>query len=199
MTEKNVQAIILAAGKSTRFNTNVTKLITPLCGQELILYPLKALAALDIPITLVVGHQKDIVINACLQYTLSPLVFIEQTEQKGTGHALAITQAAWIKEHVLVLNGDMPCVTPEIIEQLLQEHINGQAVASFVTAYNSDSAVRGYGRVIKTGQHIEIIEERHFTGNLQETCYINAGVYIFKQEFLIEAIKQLSSSTRQEL
>ena len=54
----DMQAIILAAGKSTRFNTTTTKMITPICGKPMIFYTLDLCKQLDLPITLVVGHQK---------------------------------------------------------------------------------------------------------------------------------------------
>lgn len=54
----DIQAIVLAAGKSTRFNTGKTKLLEKICGQEMILYITKLLQQCNIPTTLVVGHQK---------------------------------------------------------------------------------------------------------------------------------------------
>jgi len=47
----NTQAIVLAAGGSTRFKTDITKLSFPICGQAMVLYPIKAIAELQIPIT----------------------------------------------------------------------------------------------------------------------------------------------------
>jgi len=65
MTNKDLsnktQAIILAAGKSSRFKTKKSKLLFNICGRTMILYPLKELEALDIPMTVVLGHQAEIV------------------------------------------------------------------------------------------------------------------------------------------
>ena len=57
----NLQAIILAAGKSTRFNTEKTKLAADICGQAMILFPTKLLHTLHIPTTVVVGYQQETV------------------------------------------------------------------------------------------------------------------------------------------
>src|SRR6266404_2459610 len=59
----NTQAIILAAGKSTRFNTEKTKLAENICGQAMILFPTKLLQTLHIPTLVVVGYQQDVVKN----------------------------------------------------------------------------------------------------------------------------------------
>ena len=56
---ENVQAIILAAGKSSRFKTKKSKLLFNICGRTMILYPLKELAKLNIPMTVVLGHQAE--------------------------------------------------------------------------------------------------------------------------------------------
>ena len=55
----DVRAIILAAGKSTRFKTKKSKLIHTICGQPMIVYPAKLLESLNIPITFVLGHQAE--------------------------------------------------------------------------------------------------------------------------------------------
>ena len=64
---ENIQAIVLAAGKATRFNTGTTKLTQKICGQEMVLYLTKLLAHLKIPTTLVVGYQKEQVMETVKQ------------------------------------------------------------------------------------------------------------------------------------
>ena len=59
MLHKNLQAIILAAGKSTRFGTGSSKLLAPLCGQAMVVYPARLFHELGIEITVVTGHQKE--------------------------------------------------------------------------------------------------------------------------------------------
>lgn len=188
----SVQAVILAAGKSSRFHTSKTKLSFTLCGQEMILHPLKMLHALNIPTTLVLGHQKEALISLVEKSTL-PYTWVEQTEQKGTGHALKCTRHLWTESSILVMNGDMPLVTPETLQHLITAHTQKEAVISFVAAHIIDPSSYAYGRVDYTNNKYRIIEPRDFTGNPQDACLINAGIYLIERTFLESAINELAS------
>lgn len=193
MTTKKLQAIVLAAGKSSRFNTSMTKLGFSICGQEIIAYPVKLLAALNLPITIVVGYQKEVIFNILSKHNLSVSI-VEQTEQKGTGHAVLTTQSAWEADNILIMNGDAPLVTKEIITNLIDAHYNSNATITFVTAHNSDSSLTGYGRVIKENGCVSIVESSDFTGDSTVACCINAGIYIIKRSFLEQALINLEAN-----
>lgn len=190
----NLQAIILAAGKSTRFNTEKTKLAEPICGQEMILFPTKLLEQLHIPTTVVVGYQQEIVKDIIAKTHGNAINFVVQEQQNGTGHALACTQALWHKDHILVLNGDAPLITPDTITSLLDSHIKNNAVISFVTACNPDDTGKPYGRIVKTAEHIAIVEAKDFTGDAHEHCCINAGIYLIDKNFLQNYIAMLDDN-----
>lgn len=191
-TYNNVQAIVLAAGASSRFKTGTTKLAYPICGQEMILYPLRACNSLQIPITIVVGHQKELV-QSIVQRHYSNITFIEQQEQRGTGHAVAMTKQIWSSDHILVMNGDMPLITSELIEAVIHKHHTMQAAITFVTAH-TQTEQHGYGRVQEHDGHIKIIEERDLQKKMgEESCCINAGLYLFKREILEQYIHQLTT------
>jgi bifunctional UDP-N-acetylglucosamine pyrophosphorylase/glucosamine-1-phosphate N-acetyltransferase len=191
MFANKVQAIILAAGRSTRFNTGRTKLLEKICGQEMILYLTRLLESFNIPISVVVGYQKDSIKETIVKYHKNSINFIVQEEQKGTGHAIMCTKSSWDKEHILILNGDVPLVSADIIEKLYEKHLNTKADISFVTSHFDDPAGGAYGRVIKTENSIEIIEARDFKGDISENCCINAGIYLIRKSFLKESIEQL--------
>ncbi len=192
----NIQAIILAAGKSRRFGTGKTKLTEKICGQELILYQTKLFEELNVPTTLVVGYQqehiKDVITKA---HPSSCPSFAEQAEQLGTGNALLSSQQQWHKEYIMVINGDIPLITKEIIQQLYHKHLDSDATVSFVMAHHSDPH-HSYGRIIKTDHGISIIEAHEFTGDPYEHCCINAGIYIFNKQFLLSSIMQLSAARK---
>lgn len=189
---QNVQAILLAAGKSRRFNTNKTKLLESICGQSMILYQTKLLADLMIPTTLVIGHQKELIKNAIKKEHNESIAFIEQDIQAGTGHALKCTQHLWTHENVLVMNGDTPLITLDILEKLYQHHISTDSAITFVTAHNDDPN-NSYGRVIKKDDTIEIIEACHLQDKAEHCC-INAGIYLFKKSFLNTFINNINSN-----
>ena len=135
---KKMQGIILAAGKSTRFNTGKTKLLEKLCGQEMVIYITKLLARLQIQTTVVVGYQKDDVINTITHHHGDTITCVTQNEQRGTGDALLCTQSRWHATDLLILNGDIPLITDDIIENLYKEHCIAQATISFVTAHHPE-------------------------------------------------------------
>lgn len=180
---QQLQAIILAAGRSSRFNTGTTKLSFTLCGQEMILYPVKLLQEFSIPTTLVVGYQKEVVESIITRHGIS-VNFTFQEQQTGTGAAVALSKELWHAEHILVMNGDMPLVTHETISSLMQKHLTTNATVTFVTAYHPDPSTASYGRVIERGDHYEIIEAADFKGDPSQPCMINAGIYLFQRTFL---------------
>jgi len=190
----NLQAIILAAGKSTRFNTDKTKLAETICGQAMILFPTKLLAQLNIATTIVVGYQQEIVKDLIAKYHTEPIEFIVQQKQEGTGHALACTKSSWKKDHILVLNGDVPLITGEIITSLYQEHIKSYAAISFVKSCCTDETGKGYGRIVKTDDQIAIVEAKDFVGDIKQHCCINAGIYLIKKDFLESYIATLNDN-----
>lgn len=195
MALKDVQAVILAAGKSSRFKTGKTKLIEKLCGHEMILYPTKLFTSLNVPVSMVVGFQKELVEETIEKYFKDSVLFVEQTEQKGTGDAIKTSQPTWTKDHILVMNGDMPLVTKEIVEELYVKHKEQDAAISFVTAHNCEPTARNYGRIVKDNDSISIVEAKEFTGDIAENCFINAGVYLIKRTFLEQSMKKLTQSS----
>ena len=72
----NTRAIILAAGKSTRFKTTKSKLLTDICGQAMILYPIKTISQLGITTTLVLGHQAESVWNEVASANIPDVDFV---------------------------------------------------------------------------------------------------------------------------
>ncbi len=186
-----LQAIVLAAGKSSRFKTKRTKLVEKICGQEMVLYTTKLLESLAIPTAVVVGYQKDLVTAAITHAHDERVAFIEQEEQRGTGHAIICSQHHWTQDHILILNGDVPLLTARIIEELYQKHCASQAAISFVVAHNSEP-LHSYGRVITADGRIEIVEAKEFTGDAHEHCCINAGVYIASRAFLEQSISNIT-------
>jgi len=195
MTAKNsLQAIVLAAGTSSRFKSETPKLLFTLCGQEMLLYPLKALQRLSIPITLVIGHRKELIKRFVEQHQFEALSFVEQKQQLGTGHAVAATMPTWYADNILVMNGDIPLITPQLIHELIEQHEKSHAAVSFIIAHNSDpSSAAGYGRVVTHDGHISIVEMRDFNDDPSAYPFVNAGVYIFQKDFLRRHINSLKT------
>ncbi len=193
MTGYNTRAVMLAAGKSTRFKTKKSKLLFNICGQPMILYPMRALEALQIPISLVLGYQADEVKQEIERAGVKDVACVIQEQQLGTGHAVACTQSTWDREEILILYGDMPLVTKELIQQLLADHRARNSTISFLTSYVIDPF--GYGRVLEHDGKFQIIEEKDCVDEQRNINRINAGVYVMKRAFLEQYIPQLGKSS----
>ncbi len=192
----NTQAIVLAAGKSARFNTGNTKLIEKVCGQEIILYPLSVLQELNIPTTLVIGFQKNKIQRVVEKVHPEKITYLEQQELNGTAGALQSLQSHYQSQHILVMKADVPLITTEIIESLYDQHIATTAAISFVTAHNGDPTGFSYSRVIKNGEKIFVRKAQELTINkIQEYCCVNAGIYLISQSFLETELTNLKKNT----
>lgn len=192
-TRTDLQAVVLAAGASSRFKTGRTKLVEKICGREMVLYPTGVLHELSIPTLMVVGFQKDSVEETVKDSFGNAVTFVHQEEQRGTGHAIQCTKDAWKADNILIMNGDMPLITKDIIQKIVKKHIESDAAMSFATAHHCDPEAL-YGRVIQADNNIQIIEARDFEGDLSENCCVNAGIYVIKKDFLTKSIDTLEQS-----
>lgn len=192
MNTQHIQAIILAGGKSSRFHTGRSKLLERICGQEMILYSTKLIESLKIPITLLVGYEREAIQEVVIaQHPQTPINFILQEEQHGTGHAVYCTQSTWFAEHILIINGDTPLLTEALLQEVMVQHLQHTATITFVTAHNTDPSLSGYGRVVHTGNSIAIVEATEFHANTHESCCINAGIYLIQRSFLQKHLNTL--------
>lgn len=186
----HIQAIILAAGKSTRFNTGRTKLAEKICGQEIITYVTTVFEELNVPTTLVVGYQQDLLKEIVHAHHGPAFSFVTQPEQRGSWDALQCSSTEWKEDHIIIMNGDMPLITPEIIIKLYQQHIQEDADLTFASAHYHEPS-SSYGRIVKKNGLISIVEARDFTGDPEEDCCINAGIYLAKKDFLFSQLNQI--------
>lgn len=188
----NIQAFILAAGKSSSLKTDKTKLLEKICGQEIILYATRLLESLSIATTVIVGYQKDVVIDTITKQHGSTINFVTQDEQHGTAHAIAAARNSFEQEHILVMHGDVPLVTADIINELYAKHIQSHAAISFVTAHNDDPSGRKYSKVAYANNTVDI-KESYECNDATDHYFINAGIYIITKDFLksnIDSIKK---------
>lgn len=185
--------LILAAGQGKRMHSAQPKMLQPLAGQPLLTHLLNTLQPLGFPIAVVHGHQ-----GAMLQSTLQPsypqLLWIEQSEQRGTGHA--VQQAIdLIKqyERTLVLLGDTPLIQLDSFKALLaQEHD-----LTLLSAHLPDAT--GYGRVVRNaaGEVLEIVEEKDTNASQREIKEINTGVMLFQSALLLQGLPELKPNNAQ--
>ncbi len=196
MLNKNLQAVILAAGQAKRFKTGKNKLFATLCGRPLALHITTMLESLNIETALIVGYQKE-ELTELIQENHDGVQFFTQEQQLGTGHALACSRSGWTKNNILVLNGDMPLVSAALIERLCTEHEQTNAAISFVAAYFEETK-HGYGRVITQNGTTHIVEAKDFKGDVETNRMINAGIYLIDTAFLKANIDNLAQNNVQK-
>ena len=193
MSEK--AAIVLAAGKSTRMDSDLPKVLHEVCGRPMLSYVLDAcsLAGVDRSFV-VVGQDKDKVIERF--EAQRGIEWIEQKKQKGTGHAVRCCRKeteGW-EGSVLVVAGDMPLVRRETLANLIEAREQSGDALTLATAVLDDP--RGYGRVVRDAQgELEaIVEDAECTPEQRKIREVNPSFYCFEAKQLFEALEQVRPS-----
>lgn len=193
-----VAAVVLAAGRGTRFRSDTAKVLHRAAGRSLLGHVLAAVEPLGLAGTVVVvGHQADEVAAEAHASGLAGLTTVVQTEQLGTGHAVQVALGALGDEveRVLVLPGDTPLLTSATLAALLEAGTDG--AGALLTAVLDDA--HGYGRVLRDrdGQVMGIVEERDATAEQRSIGEINAGMYVVERAALEAAVARLRPDNAQ--
>ena len=157
-------AVILAAGKSTRMKSETPKVLHPVCGRPMIDYVLDAARSAGVEkLVVIVGHRADMVQNRLSHY--KDVVFAEQVEQNGTGHAVMMA-ASELEGHggsVLILAGDTPLLQGASLKALLDNQAAHGAACVIGTAVTGNND--GLGRVVRNanGDFVCIVEQKDAT------------------------------------
>ena len=191
----SVSVIVLAAGKGTRMNSELPKVLHKVLGKSLLSHALDTLSFSDNKLV-VVGHEADLVIDS-----LPPSIKnILQKDQLGTGHAVSTVINSEVfkeckSEFTLVVPGDVPGINDGDIELLINKVKTTSSPVGFLTALVEDPF--GYGRIVKNNEEIKIVEEKDCSEDEKAINEINSGIYCFKTEFLIENIDSLNTENAQ--
>ena len=190
---------ILAAGKGTRMRSKLPKVLHRLSGLTLVENVINSTSLVNPTRKIaIVGYAADQVQSALSN--IEDLEFALQAEQLGTGHAVqqVIPTLEGFEGNLLVLNGDVPLLKPETIEQMVKTHNENNNEATILTAQMDDPT--GYGRVFCADNLIvkEIIEHRDCTDEQRENNRTNAGIYCFNWAALMEILPHLKADNDQK-
>jgi len=189
-------AVVLAAGKGTRFKSEKPKVLHEVCGRPMISYLLDKLPSLGIERTWVVlGEGSDQVEKALAPY---PVEFAHQDRQLGTGHAVMSARAGFgnLTGSLIVLYGDTPLIPTETLEELFRVREQTGAAEVLLTVELENPA--GYGRILRgaDGKIVDIREEKEATPAQKAVREINAGFACFDVQVLTDSLDSLSNNNR---
>ncbi|MDQ5900751.1 MAG: UDP-N-acetylmuramoyl-L-alanyl-D-glutamate--2,6-diaminopimelate ligase [Patescibacteria group bacterium] len=198
-TKSTISAVILAAGKGKRMNMQESNKVTAqLLNKPIVNHIVSFMDDLELgAIIVVVGHAQSSVRDALKGYHV---LFAEQTEQLGTGHALtsALSVVPSTITDLFVVYGDDGVFytqkNKELMELLFEKHHQSKAAITFLTIEQDDPT--GLGRIVRDNNDkvIAIIEEKDATEEQKKITEINPGCFLFNVDFVKKYLSKVEKS-----
>ena len=187
--------IILAAGKGTRMKSSLPKVLHKVCGKPMLEHVIEAAKG--------AGSEREIVVIGSgadeVQKNINGVEFALQAEQLGTGHAVLMTKDKLqnVEGTVLILCGDTPLVTAELLSKFIDSHNNSKAAVTVLTAMMPDAT--GYGRIVRnqSGSVDKIVEHKDATDEELQIHEVNSGIYCFDIKTLFDALDKIKNDNAQ--
>lgn len=190
---ENVIGLVMAAGVDDRMKSKKSKLAQELYGKAVIKRVVEALKKAGISdVAVIVGENKQ-EIEEILK---DEVTYLYQEKCLGTGHAImqAVDYLEEKNGKVVIANGNIPLITSQTIQTLLEKSIHEEEAVTVLTGIISEPA--GYGRIIRENNQItEIVEEKEATQAQKKILEVNAGLYCFEISKLLEIIGKLQKSS----
>ncbi|AEB07830.1 glucosamine-1-phosphate N-acetyltransferase; UDP-N-acetylglucosamine pyrophosphorylase [Coriobacterium glomerans PW2] len=200
----DITAIILAAGEGTRMRSRHAKVAHEVLGKPMIRWVLDAAVAAGCTrIDVVVGcHGQQVrdLVRGTEAEALADITCVDQPRQLGTADAVrcALDARPVAGEPVVVLNGDLPLISPETIRRFAETVADGSSAAAILTMTPPDPF--GYGRIElgRTGAVERIIEQAECTPAQHADMHeCNAGCYAFDGAALTAHIGEIGCDNTQ--
>jgi bifunctional UDP-N-acetylglucosamine pyrophosphorylase / glucosamine-1-phosphate N-acetyltransferase len=189
----NLNVIILAAGQGKRMHSNLPKVLHPLAGKPLVRHAIDTARSLNPQrLCVVYGHGGETVKTALAN---PDIVFAEQAQQLGTGHAVQQAMPYVLPEGVtLILYGDVPLTTAGTLQRLLQNAAGGLAV---LTVELIDPT--GYGRIVRdsAGRVKGIVEHKDASVEQRAIREVNTGLMAVDTQRLAAWLGELRNDNAQ--
>ena len=184
--------IILAAGKGTRMESDLPKVLHHLAGAPMLLHVMKSSATLEPErLVIIAGHGADAVGAVARDYSETAQVVL-QSEQLGTGHAVSQAKSALADctGDVIVLYGDTPFVRPETLQALLAARKTADIVLLGFQAANAGR----YGRLVMQGSAVlRIVEYKDASEQERAITFCNSGVICAKADVLFSLLEAVGN------
>lgn len=196
--KKKLCILILAAGIGKRMRSSRPKILHRIGGKPMLLHVLDAAKKLrPARMIIVIGNQA-----AAVQAILAgeKIRTVMQKKQLGTAHAVLQAERQFRGFHgtLLILNGDLPLITPETLKSILSKHFESESELTLFTTFLDDP--KGYGRVMRDsyGSVIEIVEERDASEIQREVKEINCGIYCAEMKPFLSALRKVKANNVQK-
>jgi bifunctional UDP-N-acetylglucosamine pyrophosphorylase/glucosamine-1-phosphate N-acetyltransferase len=185
---EQLTVLVMAAGKGTRMRSALPKVLHPICGRPMVEWVIGAARAAGAAEVVCVTRPGDGVAEGLPE----DVKVAEQTTGEGTGAAvLAARDAVAPGSQVMILSGDQPLISAELLSELVAAHAGAGAAATLLTTEGLDPT--GYGRIVRdAGGAVErIVETKYPSGVPAEELAIrevNLGTYVFDAAALYAAL-----------
>ena len=192
-------AVIMAAGRGSRMQSNVPKVLHTVCGKEMILYSLERLSDAGITRLIVVVSESNYepiknVVGDGVEYVI-------QSDAKGTGGAVQTVLSVMESgvEHVLVHGADMPLVSEQSLRSLILSHTNDDHQITLLTSEIINST--DLGRILRNdqGDILSIREASEIVDANDISSEVNLGTYCFTRGILEDSLGRLNVKENGEL
>ncbi len=191
----SLAVITLAAGKGSRMKSDLPKVLHKLAGKPMLAHVLNSAAQLNSAKQhVVIGHGAELVQQQITDFDIS---WAFQTEQNGTGHAVAQAMPNVDPEAtVIVLYGDVPLIRSNTLQQLLDQTQAQQGLTLLTVKLDNPM---GYGRIVRNAatEIQAIVEQKDASPEQLEINEVNTGILAVSAKYLNEWLPKLSSNNAQ--
>lgn len=189
-------AIILAAGEGKRMRSDIPKVLHKVCGKEMVNHVIDTMRKSGFQdVNVIIGKGAEQVKAATEKKEVK---YSYQLEQKGTGHAVMCAKDFLLGKqgNVVVFTGDAPLIKEDTVKKLLEYSEKGSYSAVILTSQVENP--KGYGRIVRINGEVErIVEHKDCNADELKINEINAGMYSFNIESLLESLSKLNNNNAQ--
>jgi len=192
----NLNVILLAAGRGTRMQTTLPKVLHPVAGKPMIARILKSITELHPKqIRVILGDKADIISTIANQF--KALCFKQNEKFWGTGGAVLSAKPEELEGDLLIINGDHPLIQTTDLSQFIRSYYKSEcdmAVASFKNHPSQE-----FGRLIFEGEQlVDIVESYEVEKTQNKSEFANAGLYLVKAELVKKHLSRVKKNVKEE-